>query len=42
MKTKLTHWDAFRDYMEQIYWEGILEDLKSDEIDFFWNEFVNA
>jgi len=42
MKTKLNNWDAFKAHMEQIFFENVLTTLTKEQIDFYWNEFINA
>jgi len=32
--------DAFKEWMESIYWEGVLETMQQPLIDFSWNQFL--
>lgn len=42
MKTKknFNNWDAFVGFMEDIYWEGIIEDSSAEFVTFHWDEFL--
>jgi len=42
MKTKLNYWDAFINHMENIFYKDVLNYLNDNEIDFYWNEFINS
>ena len=44
MKTKLNKkivdlWPLFVDYMNSLYWNGCIEDLTSEQINFAWSDF---
>jgi len=32
--------DAFKYWMESIYWEGVLETMQKPLIEFSWNQFL--
>lgn len=38
-KKNFSSWDAFVGFMEDIYWEGILEESTPEFVAFHWEEF---
>lgn len=39
---KQTNWQAFVEFMNQIYWNGCMEDFDSKTIAFHYSEFVEG
>jgi len=42
METKLNNWDAFIDYLNQIFFEDVILTMSNDQVNFYWTEFNKA